>query len=111
MGGDFSLGEGLTFPVMSMAQPVQGDGLRLVGQSQNNPSPVHSGAALPRLAVVCRLSGGCLYEHVPLGSVDSPGAKALPIAWPEIRRDYPLNLSILVSGGKETNQDSLSNGE
>ena len=30
---------------------------------------------------------------------------------PEIRRDYPLNLSILVSGGKETNQDSLSNGE
>ena len=32
-------------------------------------------------------------------------------AWPEIRRDYPLNLSILLSGGKETNKDSLSNGE
>ena len=30
---------------------------------------------------------------------------------PRISRDYPLNLSILVSGGKETNQDSLSNGE
>ena len=30
---------------------------------------------------------------------------------PEIRRDYPLNLSILVSGGKETNKDSPSNGE
>ena len=30
---------------------------------------------------------------------------------PRIRRDYPLNLSISVSGGKETNQDSLSNGE
>jgi len=30
---------------------------------------------------------------------------------PEIRRDYPLNLSILLSGGKETNEDSLSNGE
>ena len=30
---------------------------------------------------------------------------------PEIRRDYPLNLSILISGGKETNKDSLSNGE
>ena len=30
---------------------------------------------------------------------------------PEIGRDYPLNLSILISGGKETNQDSLSNGE
>ena len=30
---------------------------------------------------------------------------------PQIRRDYPLNLSILLSGGKETNQDSLSSGE
>ena len=31
--------------------------------------------------------------------------------WPQIRQDYPLNLSILISGGKETNKDSLSNGE
>lgn len=30
---------------------------------------------------------------------------------PELRRDYPLNLSISVSGGKETNKDSPSNGE
>lgn len=30
---------------------------------------------------------------------------------PQIRRGDPLNLSILLSGGKETNQDSLSNGE
>ena len=30
---------------------------------------------------------------------------------PEIKRDYPLNLSISLSGGKETNQDSPSNGE
>ena len=30
---------------------------------------------------------------------------------PQIRRDYPLNLSILISGGKETNKDSPSNGE
>jgi len=29
----------------------------------------------------------------------------------EEARDYPLNLSILLSGGKETNQDSFSNGE
>ena len=33
------------------------------------------------------------------------------ISWPQIRQDYPLNLSILLSGGKETNKDSLSNGE
>ena len=30
---------------------------------------------------------------------------------PQIRRGDPLNLSILVSGGKETNEDSLSNSE
>lgn len=30
---------------------------------------------------------------------------------PNLKRDYPLNLSISVSGGKETNKDSLSNGE
>ena len=30
---------------------------------------------------------------------------------PQIRRDYPLSLSISLSGGKETNQDFLSSGE
>ena len=30
---------------------------------------------------------------------------------PEVGRDDPLNLSISLSGGKETNEDSLSNGE
>ena len=30
---------------------------------------------------------------------------------PEIKQDYPLNLSISVSGGKENNYDSPSNGE
>ena len=31
--------------------------------------------------------------------------------WSQIRQDYPLNLSISVSGGKETNKDSPSSGE
>lgn len=30
---------------------------------------------------------------------------------PELEQGYPLNLSILISGGKETNKDFLSNGE
>ena len=30
---------------------------------------------------------------------------------PQIGRGYPLNLSISLSGGKETNKDSPSNGE
>lgn len=34
-----------------------------------------------------------------------------PQPQPQIGREYPLNLSILISGGKETNRDSLSNGE
>ena len=37
--------------------------------------------------------------------------KAATISGPEVRRDYPLNLSISISGGKETNKDSPSNGE
>ena len=35
----------------------------------------------------------------------------LSLFWPQIRQDYPLNLSISISGGKETNKDSLSSGE
>ena len=31
--------------------------------------------------------------------------------WPQIREDYPVNLRILISGGKETNKDSASNSE
>nr|POE44896.1 hypothetical protein CFP56_77942 [Quercus suber] len=30
---------------------------------------------------------------------------------PQVKRDYPLSLSISISGGKETYKDSLSNGE
>jgi hypoxanthine phosphoribosyltransferase len=29
----------------------------------------------------------------------------------QVKRDYPLNLSILIRGGKENNHDTLSNGE
>ena len=36
---------------------------------------------------------------------------ALSTRRPQSRRDHPLNLSILLSGGKETNQDFLSSGE
>ena len=41
------------------------------------------------------------------------GGSTNPISYigPPIRQENPLNLSILLSGGKETNQDSLSNGE
>lgn len=34
-----------------------------------------------------------------------------PSKRPQVRRGYPLSLSISISGGKETYEDSLSNGE
>lgn len=33
------------------------------------------------------------------------------LSQPQIRREHPVNLSILMTGGKETNQDVLSSGE
>ena len=37
--------------------------------------------------------------------------RAMLASRPQVRRDYPLSLSISISGGKETYQDSPSNGE
>lgn len=37
--------------------------------------------------------------------------KKILISKPEIKQEHPLNLSISVSGGKETNKDYLSSGE
>ena len=36
---------------------------------------------------------------------------AVSVSESQIRRGHPLNLSISISGGKETNEDSPSNGE
>lgn len=41
---------------------------------------------------------------------DGPAAAHVRIR-PQIRKDYPLSLSISLSGGEETNQDFPSNGE
>ena len=42
----------------------------------------------------------------------APLAQALCFeTWSEIEQENPLNLSISISGGKETNKDSPSNGE
>ena len=45
-------------------------------------------------------------------SLDVTGIAHLKTLYrPQIKQDYPLNLSISISGGKETNRDCLSNGE
>jgi hypothetical protein len=52
---------------------------------------------------------GCRMPFAPCERRSPCGLR--PKQWPQIRRDYPLNLSISISGGKETNKDSPSNGE
>ena len=51
--------------------------------------------------------GQCLDPAAP----ELRGRKNPASSWPQIRQGYPLNLSILISEGKKTNKDSLSNGE
>ena len=58
-------------------------------------------------------SGALREASVRANSSITSGCTSLrgPTYRPELRLDYPLNLSILVSGGVETEEDSPSNGE
>ncbi|MED6154132.1 hypothetical protein PIB30_109064 [Stylosanthes scabra] len=47
----------------------------------------------------------------PVSRPGDPQATRIVLARPQVRRGYPLSLSISISGGKETNKDSPSNGE
>ncbi|WZZ14877.1 hypothetical protein YC2023_107966 [Brassica napus] len=49
----------------------------------------------------------CLVRRSGPKALDDPKSSTRP----QVRRDHPLSLSISISGGKETNKDSLSNGE
>ena len=53
----------------------------------------------------------CVYKELVKTYHNTVNLYCISNIRPQIRRDYPLNLSILISGGKETNKDSLSNGE
>lgn len=102
---------------LAARRPRPGCPLRLRG------SPALRGPAGPLAAAAgsCSLARGPPPRGAPsplvLGSLSRPRgdsrarARAPSETRPQIRRGDPLNLSILVSGGKETNQDSLSNGE
>ena len=73
--------------------------------------PVVSGRSCWDLGGECAEGSAGVVRAIELPGGQWTRGKHFPITWPEIRRDYPLNLSILVSGGKETNKDSPSNGE
>ena len=53
-----------------------------------------------------------LVRNFTVGAAGPPECgRAASLSRPQVRREYPLSLSISLSGGKETYQDSLSNGE
>ncbi|KAL0642270.1 hypothetical protein Bca4012_103272 [Brassica carinata] len=61
------------------------------------------GARASRHAVV---NSSLVISSVVRSKLDDPKSSTRP----QVRRDHPLSLSISISGGKETNKDSLSNG-
>ncbi|CAM4575513.1 unnamed protein product [Leuciscus chuanchicus] len=70
------------------------------------------GSHPPRSAdAVVVVRGGTPLGRRPASRLNPGTAASKPQLRPQIRRDDPLNLSILLSGGKETNKDSLSSGE
>jgi hypothetical protein len=56
------------------------------------------------MAIVVKDCGLCSYQDHHVLTYD-------PTHWSQFGQEYPLDLSISISGGKETNKDSLSNGE
>ena len=70
-----------------------------------NPKPMRQGSCEPCARFKQVGADSFLQEstHLRRQSTYSPRAG--------LRQDYPLNLNILLSGGKETNKDSPSNGE
>ena len=81
--------------------PVLENGGAGGGLLAHHPAPeYHDGEAVA--GCMWRLGLALAHHSVALGP---------PSLRPQIRRDYPLNLSISLSGGKETNKDSPSNGE
>ena len=68
-------------------------------------------SAPPALGVPSNLSPESVSRRAPLSRGRAAPRHTNIRLRSQIRRDNPLNLSILLSGGKETNQDSLSSGE
>lgn len=65
----------------------------------------------PRARSRCRVLAGASGARPSWVKCDEKSREAFPFLGPQIRRGYPPNLSISFSGGKETKEDSLSNGE
>ena len=79
----------------------------LVVGPNSSPRSRHRG---DRWSSIVRCPVTCVVRLSRLPQTPTRPSRALPTR-PQVRRGYPLSLSISISGGKETYKDSLSNGE
>ena len=89
--------------------------------SLQNESPFHLTGGLPHVSsfgfeVLLRkffFSDRCaeVVKYFDASQCETIDGGHINLSRAELRQEDPLNLNILLSGGKETNQDSLSNGE
>lgn len=95
---------------------IRGGGSRVCGDGSPAPLPFAPSAPFPRRGPPSPSAASDPFKFFSLSPfsyfrASSRTPRSLLRLRPQIRRDDPLNLSILLSGGKETNQDSLSSGE
>ena len=93
--------------VVTFSQPrVAGKTFKIV---KHAPTPTGKGRVVDEYTPHSSLAWMALYRHQPTTTTTT--TTTTTISRPQIMCDYPLNLSILIRGGKETNQDSLSSCE
>ena len=104
VGGDFSLGESLTFPDMSMAQPAWGDGVTLVGQS-HRPSPKPPWAASTEADCGSQVKQGLSVMRTSRGQATVHDSSCRGVIGPRLQSNrYP---SMSQGGDAESSVDDL----
>ena len=98
-------------PLECRARPLRSSSGRELGRPLKRAGvPVACVRTAGRARPWCSVPFSCVRRgRLEMGDGSRSGGSFLPE--PQIRRDHPLNLSISISGGRETNQDSPSNGE
>ncbi len=103
-----------THPVVSAnCGPGRPDQFSLVGSAEEERlthGPV-MGLSWVGNSLLNALAGGLWTVQCWPKPGNSSRSQYNPFSRPELMQEHPLNLSISISGGKETNKDSPSNGE
>jgi hypothetical protein len=103
-------------PLDRRPRPLVLEGWQHPARDQRGRAPYARGLGaqcpLASVAPVCRHTVAGMRVHTPRRRPGQSSLAAAPTpSWSQIRQEDPLNLSISLSGGEETNQDSPSNGE